>query len=314
MEPPNLHFVISAPRSGSTWLTTALNQHPEVFATEHRLFGNFCEIWKNNDGTSAPRITFDCYARAFATHYFYDFMDLDYPGFVNELQIAFAQFITGFAQKRTGKSIVIDKITPYPGTSKLVVRQILKLFPQARIIQLTRDGRDVTTSGTFDWLLKDAQGTPRFEYFVDEKPGLKLTRFFDDAVIEKWATNWKETLVAFDDVEDYIKVTYENMKADLPSQLMEIFEVVGAAASPVDAECAAAMTTFENMTGRSAGKDDQPTAKARKGIVGDWENYFTRADGELFDSIAGQQLIDAGYESDRSWVDALPESLDLIRE
>ena len=42
-----VHFVISAPRSGSTWLQRALNEHPQVFCTEHRLFGRFCEIWPN---------------------------------------------------------------------------------------------------------------------------------------------------------------------------------------------------------------------------------------------------------------------------
>ena len=72
MADTDFHFVVSAPRSGSTWLANALNQHPEIFATEHRLFGNFCQVWQNNDGTSSPRITFDSYARAFSVHYFFD--------------------------------------------------------------------------------------------------------------------------------------------------------------------------------------------------------------------------------------------------
>jgi hypothetical protein len=190
MNQMNLHFVVSAPRSGSTWLATALNHHPQVFATEHRLFGRFCEVWRNNDGSTAPRITFDSYARAFAMHYFYPFMGLNYEQFVETFQVEFAEFLIDFAANRTGKSVVVDKITPYPGTAQLVLEQIRKLYPQSRVIQLLRDGRDVLTSGAFDWLLKDATGTARHAFFVNPQPGKTLKRFFDDAVIERWALHW----------------------------------------------------------------------------------------------------------------------------
>ena len=49
----------------------------------------------------------------------------------------------------------------------------------------------------------------------------------------------------------------------------------------------------------------------RKGIVGDWKNYFTRRDGQLFQQIAGDQLCALGYVQDESWIDLLPEQLAL---
>ncbi len=310
VDKPDLHFVISAPRSGSTWLTTALNHHPDVFATEHRFFGRFCEIWKNNDGTTAPRITFDSYARAFAMHYFHGFMELSYESFVEEFQKAFAGFMVNFATQRTGKRIVIDKITPYPGTAELVVREIKRLFPDSTVIQLVRDGRDVLTSGTFDWLLKDAEGTKRYEYFVNSSTDRRLDRFFDDEVIEKWALNWKETVTAFENALGHLQIRYEQMKADLPAELQKIFTAVGADADSSIARKCAEQTTFEKLTGRPAG-DEIPTAKARKGVVGDWKNYFTRIDGEQFSALAGHQLVQLHYETDSRWVAELPESLDL---
>jgi len=112
MAKPEIHFVISAPRSGSTWLTTALNQHPEIFATEHRLFGDFCEVWQNNDGSTSPRITFDKYAQAFSVHYFYDAMGMNRGEFLNAFEKSFANFLVGFATNRTDKKFVVDKITP----------------------------------------------------------------------------------------------------------------------------------------------------------------------------------------------------------
>lgn len=309
----NLHFVISAPRSGSTWLATALNHHPQVFATEHRLFGRFCEVWRNNDGTTAPRITFDSYARAFGMHYFYPFMDLNYEQFVETFQREFAQFLVEFATRRTGKSVVIDKITPYPGTMPFVVKQIRKLHPQSKIIQLVRDGRDVLTSGAFDWLLKDAEGTPRYEFFVQPEPGKGLSRFFDDALIERWALNWLETVDAFDTPGQApaIQVRYELMKGDLVSQLQQIFRAIEVETSVGLARHCQNQATFRKMAGREAG-EEKPLEKARKGISGDWKNYFTRADGELFSRLAGRGLISLGYETNDDWVKKLPEELNLV--
>ena len=307
MANPELHFIISAPRSGSTWLTRALNQHPEIFATEHRLFGDFCEVWQNNDGSTSPRITFDKYAQAFSVHYFFEAMGMKRREFLDVFEKSFAKFLVRFAKRRTDKKFVIDKITPYPGTAAMVVEKIRKLFPDSKIIQLIRDGRDVLTSGTYDWLLKDAQGSDRYRYHVDREAGFELKRFFDDAVIEKWASNWCETIDAFGQRKADAQVRYELMKQDLAKEIDRIVLAIGA--DPAGVEAASAEVSFEQMTGRKEGDDSQPTAKARKGVVGDWRGHFTQADGELFDSICGKQLVELGYESNREWIGDLPEQL-----
>ena len=255
MAEPELHFVISAPRSGSTWLTKSLNQHAEIFATEHRLFGEFCEVWQNNDGTTSPRITFDKYAEAFSVHYFFESLGLDRKSFQDSFVRSFANFLVGFAGRRSGKKVVIDKITPYPGTAELVVQKIRRLFPKSKIIQLVRDGRDVLTSGTFDWLLKDAQGTDRYRYFVDKEAGFELKRFFDDDVIWKWAENWLETIECFESSPADVVVSYESMKQDLAGELDRIAGAVGA--SPGNMESLEGLS-FEQMSGRKEGDGSQP--------------------------------------------------------
>ena len=309
MTAPEIHFVISAPRSGSTWLTTALNQHPEIFATEHRLFGDFCEVWQNNDGSSSPRITFDSYAKAFSVHYFFEQLGMNREQFLETFQKSFVNYLISFASRKSGKRIILDKITPYPGTASMVVGKIRELFPQSKIIQLVRDGRDVLTSGTYDWLLKDAQGTDRYKYHVESQPGFQLDRFFDDAVIEKWAGNWKETLLPFNETPADVRVTYEAMKQDLVLSLKDVFRVVGAFDDGAVAGIADQETRFKKMTGREVGDAQSPTAKARKGIAGDWKRHFTVRDGRIFHEIAGAQLIQYGYESDPHWFQSLPRVL-----
>ncbi len=39
----------------------------------------------------------------------------------------------------------------------------------------------------------------------------------------------------------------------------------------------------------------------RKGMIGDWENHFTKQHKQIFKEIAGQQLIDLGYEQGVDW-------------
>ena len=313
MDSPQIHFVISAPRSGSTWLTTALNGHPEIFGTEQRLFGNFCEIWQNNDGSTSPRITLDSYCRGFGRHYFYQFMNRDYDAFVDDFQKSFVNFLCHFAKGRTGKDVIVDKITPYPGTAQFVVDEITRLFPESKIIHLVRDGRDVLTSGTFDWLLKDAEGTDRHAFYFNPIPGMRLERFFDAKVIKKWAANWCETIDVFDELEPAARITYEAMKEDMPDALKQLFETLGVESTDEIAEQCTEASTFERMSGRPPGMEE-PTAKARKGIVGDWKNYFTLADGELFDALAGDQMALMGYEPNSDWVKPLPLRLSRVRE
>lgn len=294
-------------------MTTALNGHPEIFGTEQRLFGDFCEVWQNNDGTTAPRITFDKYAKSFGMHYFYQFMNRDYGTFVEDFQKSFVNFLCHFASARTGKKVIVDKITPYPGTAQFVVDEIHRMFPDAKIIHLVRDGRDVLTSGTFDWLLKDAEGTDRHEFYFKPIPGMRLERFFDAKVIKKWSANWCETIDVFADDPPAIRVKYEEMKEDMPEVLMKIFETLGVEASEAIADKCTEESTFERMSGRPPGQED-PTAKARKGIAGDWKNYFTLADGELFDALAGEQMAEVGYEPNGDWTKGLELKLKMFRE
>ena len=53
--------------------------------------------------------------------------------------------------------------------------------------------------------------------------------------------------------------------------------------------------------------------KVRKGIVGDWKNYFSREAGEVFDRHCGDVMVRLGYEADRDWWTALPP-IDELRE
>ncbi len=305
-----IHFVISAPRSGSTWLARTLNSHPEIFATEHRLFGDFCEIWDNRQGKGVPRITADAYAKALSGHYLFDELGLDRPQFRDAFLKSFIRFLAGFATRRSGKKVVVDKVTPYLGTSKLVFEEIQGLLPDSKIFLLMRDGRDVLTSGTFDWLQREPLDSPRYRFFIQGESSERLDRFFDDKTVEQWAKHWREIALTSRQFPIAQTLTYESMKLNQMKVIQELCQRLGVDCDAGMAQNCVDSSTFEKTTGRRAG-DGQPTAKARKGIAGDWKNYFTKQDGILFHQIAGEELSQFGYETSDAWIEQLPDSLAL---
>jgi Sulfotransferase domain len=306
-----LEFVISAPRSGTTWLIRALNAHPEIFATENRLFGEFLEVWPNPDGSTSPRITFDEYVKAFSGHFESRSLGLRRERFQRVFTQSYLQFLTRFCRARSGKSIVVDKITPYLGTSQIVLQKVCEYFPHAKLIHLIRDGRDVVTSGVFDSLLKDGPNTDRYACYIEHRDGFVLRRLFDDESLTNWAKHWREPIDALKHcARPMLAIRYESMKADHATELNRIFGFVQATSESALVQHCVEASSFSRMSGRQAGEVN-PTAKARRGVVGDWKNYFTRRDGELFDQIAGDLLCELGYATDKKWVEQLPESLEI---
>lgn len=61
-----------------------------------------------------------------------------------------------------------------------------------------------------------------------------------------------------------------------------------------------ARQSFQKLAGRKRGQED-PKSHYRKGVAGDWKNYLTGANKDLFKERWGQLLVDLGYEKDLSW-------------
>ena len=308
---PNYHFVVSSPRSGSTWLARALNHHPELLATENRLFGMFCEIWENQNGKSAPRITLDRFLKGFSTHSFYEQLGYDTSGELeSDLRAEFIQSLIRFLHDRSGKTIIVDKVTPYLGTAEQVLSLAQSHF-DARFVHLVRDGRDVAVSGVFDWIARENKTSDRYRLFAEQQTGISLTRFFDDELLCRWAEYWSDTLTAFENgPNSVLEIRFESMLENQESVLNSIFQFLGVSHEQGLAEHCVAQTSFIKTTGRENG-EVQPLAKQRKGIAGDWKNYFTRADARLFAELTGNWLQRFGYADDTSWIQDCPVQLNL---
>lgn len=124
-------IIYGAPRSGTTYLNSILNQHPEVFIThETRLF-----VWAHRALTVLPNV---------------DKAVLSYRRqFVEHLYKSFPQLITDFYRsiKKRGARYWGDKNPHYADSGDIgCLETIDTLFPGTRFIHIIRDGRDVVTS------------------------------------------------------------------------------------------------------------------------------------------------------------------------
>jgi len=191
------------------------------------------------------------------------------------------------------------------------------------VFYLLRDGRDLVTS-MFYYAQRGVRGSDHVtrRYFLHRFPPLahlvehpELAEELFPDFVESWFLrpygvrfNWNEHVAqwAFDR-PNVIRVSYESLREDCFGTMKRILEQ--RLGTPVD-EARLTRTierfSFENQTGRRPGEED-PNAFARKGIVGDWRNHFTRQAGEIFQDYGGETLRRLGYETNADWWRDLPD-------
>lgn len=132
---------------------------------------------------------------------------------------------------------------------------------------------------------------PRFiEYQFDRPTGCRI--------------NWNEHLRSYFDTtrQDIPFVRYEDLLDNTKIEMTRVFETL--TGQPSDDELldfTIRKFSFEKQTGRKRGVQ-KASSFVRKGTAGDWQNHFSREAAEVFHELAGHTLIEAGYESDATWV------------
>lgn len=144
---------------------------------------------------------------------------------------------------------------------------------------------------------KDVQrNLPRFIQAEMQKPFIVEARSPWQLHVRKWLENSHALTL----------VRYEDMLADTQktfSQLLQ--EYLDREPERSDVEYLVERFSFKRMTGREPGQEIR-TSFARKGISGDWKNYFTEESSSVFHHFAGPLLIELGYERDDQWLDDKP--------
>jgi hypothetical protein len=97
-------------------------------------------------------------------------------------------------------------------------------------------------------------------------------------------------------------VKYEDMLQDCTGVLASLLaHYLGTEVDQQEITYTAERYSFARQSGRAPGIEDR-SSFARKGIQGDWRNYFTPEARQVFEHYAGDLLIELGYEPDNRWV------------
>lgn len=304
-------FVVGHYKSGSTWLINMLSLHPAVrgLAETHVLrYSESCAdfrqctdilfrkvAWSGGGLRNLPRHWLVEFIRPLRARWKSLLPPADRPA--TRLDLSLSQqrslrscllaskspddyclrfFCTLHDQLRPER-FLIEK-TP---TNIFNVPRIKHVFPQAKCIAVYRDGRDVAVSDRF---------FTRNEHHR-EKP------------LRESAIQWCKAMRAqqeYCDSFDVLTVSYEAMLDDPYHAARRLLHYLRLPDDDSIVENMVRRSSFEFTTGRRRG-EERTTTFYRKGVAGDWRNYFTDEDKRTFRETAGDLLVHLGYEKDGNW-------------
>ncbi len=285
-------FVVGCGRSGTSWVQGILAAHPLVITTqESHAYEAVYDPVTRGGRTSVNAWTKVLHrhdlsergARWVGLHWWINrahLVDLIDWGLHAEGQsdadaaesVIEAIFDTYFSSRGgTAANMLLEKT---PGHIAYAT-QILRRFPDARVVEVLRDGRDVCTSMQMQGLTLDWPPETR------------------RAQINTWARAARRGLALRGDPEfaDRVHlVRYEELKRDPAVEIARLFEFVGLDATPTFVTEVADASDFRHHRSTGAG------SHTRRGEVGDWRNHFSPADEQLFSELAGDVFEAVGYE------------------
>lgn len=214
---------------------------------------------------------------------------------------------------REGKRIVGDK-SPSSVIHGQAVRDLHAVYPDAKIVYIVRDGRDVIISERFRNFVEESKFLTAEDKRIIADLRLDPAPFndgrrsiFTETFIRRTANGWVENLTKIETEgqrlfgENYFAMRFEDLLAHPFDEMKKFWEFLG-----VKGKKSLERTIDQELLSNP----DQEWQKRRnediasflpKGQAGNWEWLFTERDKKLFKEIAGEMLIKWGYEKDMNW-------------
>jgi len=195
------------------------------------------------------------------------------------------------------------------------VRRMVKVYPDARLVFIVRDGRDTVVSHRFKVFIEKPQflspeGKKIRQDFIDD-PEIFFTGqrsiFTEDAITraaEEWSFNVNNTILTAHELigDQFYTLRYEDILAKTWETMSQLWQFLG-----VDPETEELHELVDNEMQRNPDaawqkqKSNKIADSLQKGKKGTWRELFTDRDRQIFKQIAGKTLIDWRYETDIEW-------------
>jgi len=227
---------------------------------------------------------------------------------------AAADFIMERDAAKEGKLIIGDK-SPSSTIHGQAVRDMHSIYPDAKLVHIVRDGRDVLISERFRNLVEESKFLKAEDKRVieelrkDQTPFTNGTRsIFTETVIRRvakgWITNVQETEEEGKRLfgDRYCSLRYEDMLERPFEELSRLWKFLGVKKVDKALEEKLKAEMESNPDEEWQAKRNEGIASfLTKGHAGNWERLFTARDKFLFKEVAGEMLIKWNYEKDLNW-------------
>jgi len=215
---------------------------------------------------------------------------------------------------RAGKSIVGDK-SPSSTIHGQAVRDMHAVYPDAKLVYIVRDGRDVLVSERFRNFVEESKFLTAEDKRIiadlraDSAPFSDGRRsIFTETFIRRVAKGWVANLTETEDEgrrlfgENYFAMRYEDLLSTPFDKMTKLWNFLGV--KNVD-------NSLEKqiVTEMASNPDEEWQARRNgdissflpKGQAGNWSRLFTARDKEIFKEAAGGMLVKWGYEKLVDW-------------
>jgi hypothetical protein len=227
---------------------------------------------------------------------------------------ATADFILERQAIKENKNIVGDK-SPSSNIHHQSVRDMHAIYPDAKLIYIVRDGRDVLISERFRNFVEESkfltQEDQRIiaDLKVDSAPFTSGNRsIFTESFIRNIAQRWVDDVNEIDSEsknlykKNYLALRYEDLLKSPFDEMSKLWKFLNV--KKVDKSL-----SNKIKAEMKSNPDEQWQAERNEGIAsflpkgqaGNWSRLFTEKDKSLFKKIAGDVLIKWKYERDLNW-------------
>jgi hypothetical protein len=227
---------------------------------------------------------------------------------------AAADFIMERDAAREGKRIAGDK-SPSSVIHGQVVRDMHLVYPDAKVVNIVRDGRDVLISERFRNFVEESKFLTAEDRRIiadlqtDPAPFSDGRRsIFTEAFIRNIAQRWADDLSEVDAEaqrlygEKYHSLRYEDLLATPFLEMTKVWKFLGVKNISKTLERAIKSEMSSNPDEEwQAQRNEGIASFLPKGQAGNWQRLFTARDKAVFKEVAGEVLVRWEYEKDLNW-------------
>jgi LPS sulfotransferase NodH len=227
---------------------------------------------------------------------------------------AAADFIMEREAQKAGKRIVGDK-SPSSTIHGQAVRDLHAVYPDAKLVYIVRDGRDVLISERFRNFVEESKYLSAEDKQIlealrkDSAPFINGSRsIFTEAFMRRAANGWVANLREVDSEGQglygryYCALRYEDLLADPFGEMRRLWKFLGVKKinQSLEKKTKAEMASNPDEEWQER-RNENVASFLRKGQAGNWQRLFTPKDKSIFKETAGGMLVKWKYEKTNDW-------------